>query len=420
MNSPFFGTPASDSRQTGSRSSTRAPRTTAAATPTPPPTPGTRTSPVNVDDQPKRARIDASVITPGMPQRSPLAAAEELVASHVESLHDGIATLLLTRGREYLALSQRLFYKEKNKVRMEQDDTYIPVSARVNFTLQVVKEAKESTDFQTLQDSTALIIKRHQEELKQCILESIAIDIKALRMALNQHLCQSLYSVTSLFHIAQGLHVKHTHLTVDALLDKYSTTLLKHTGITATAFRRLYIVTLDYDLDQTQEGLPSNKMGEIKRALESVFVLSWDLYLRQVSENQLSISLKKEAKATLLTDKTVAATMELDKELPADRLQLQELIRKEATILARTLVKQEVSSQLRSAKNEQRGRPSASQKKKSSGQPKGKQTKSPRQNKKADATATASPAAKGSKNKRRSKSPSKTKKGGSSNRKTRS
>ena len=344
----------------------------------PPPTPtGTRAAPLTVDAPPKRARFDPSIAPEKLPNRSPLVTAEEYITNHISSLHEGIATLLLSHGREHLVLSQRLFTKQRAKTRIEKDDDYIPVSARVNFRLQPVKEAEELPEYKELQDSTAIVIKRHQEELKACCVQSMSIDIKAIRAAMNKHLCISMHAITSLFHIAQGLDVEHTHHTVIATLTQHSGSLLKHTGLPADEFLGLYMTTLDVPpLDPTvQENHPTNRIGEIKRALESVFVLSWDKYLSTYRENQLALSLKKEAKATLQAAKTEAAVMEIDNEIPADRTQLQELIRKEASKLASTMIKQEVSKQLRLKNGTGGPRKGAPQTKKSNGGKQGKKTK---------------------------------------------
>jgi hypothetical protein len=64
---------------------------------------------------PKRARIDATVATPGEKKSlSPLSAASDHIDRHTESLRDGIATLLRTRGREHVKLLHRVHTKRKN------------------------------------------------------------------------------------------------------------------------------------------------------------------------------------------------------------------------------------------------------------------------------------------------------------------
>ena len=346
-------------------------------TPPPPTPPATRVSTTTVHTSPKRARIDPSVAS-GMLNPSPLAAAEELIESHISSLHKGIATLLLHHGREHLVLSQRLFFKQRAKIRIEKDDDFIPASARVKFKLQVVKETEELPEYLELQSKAAEIVKRHQEELKACCIDSINLDIKAIRAAINRHFCKSLHAVSSLFHIAQGLDVESTHHTVAALLNSHSDALLKHTGLPTNEFQSLYTTTLNVPVPviQVEETPPTARIGEIKRTIESVFVLSWDKYLFTYRENQLALSLDKEAKATLLSAKTETATMEIDDEIPADRTQLNELIRKEASQLAKLFIKKEVSNQLRLKNGTGGPKTGASTKNKSPGRPQGNRSNS--------------------------------------------
>lgn len=113
----------------------------------------------------KRARIDESVASPGtIVTRNPLRVAEAFIESHVESLHEGIASLLLARGKEYLLLAHRIHHKYLMAKRMEDSKDYVPVLARINFTLQWVKEAEELPEFTQLQaDMSELVTNLHMD-----------------------------------------------------------------------------------------------------------------------------------------------------------------------------------------------------------------------------------------------------------------
>ena len=104
-------------------------------------------------------------------------------------------------------------------------------------------------------------------------------------------------------------------------------------------------------------------MLQYARAIESIFVTTWDYYLNQVTKNDISLALKKKAKETLQMKQTEDATLLVDEELPADRKTLSKLIRDEATSIAQSMFKREMEKH---AKNKQRGPPgkSASEKKK--------------------------------------------------------
>jgi hypothetical protein len=240
---------------------------------------------------------------------------------------------------------------------MEADDDYVPVSARVEFRLQAVKEAEELAEFKQLQDQAEAVIKEKQVALKKLVIETIKLERKVLQEKLNRHFCESIFLTTKLFLTAQSVDTAQSHHTVARMLEQHSAPLLKHTGCTVEEFTALYKATLQVG-DQppaTVDAQSPQHVGCIKRALESVFVLSWDRYLHQTKENALSISLKKEVKEQLLWCKTDDATMIIDNELPVDHEQLQDLIRREAEAMAKKFARKEATAQLDSAKNSKRG-----------------------------------------------------------------
>ena len=240
---------------------------------------------------------------------------------------------------------------------MEADDDYIPVSARVEFRLQAVKEAEELPEFKQLQDQAAVVIKEKQVALKKLVIDTIKLERKILQEKLNKHFCESIFLTTKLFLTAQSVDTAQSHHFVARMLEQHAASLLKHTGCTVAEFSALYKATLQVenlppDSTDTQN---SQHIGSIKRAIESVFVLSWDRYLHQVKENELSISLKKEVKEQLLWKKTEDAAMEIDNELPVEPEQLRDLIRREAEAMAKKFVRKEVDAKLSTAKNSRRG-----------------------------------------------------------------
>lgn len=310
-------------------------------------------------DNRKKARFDHSVATPGQIKgQSPLLSAQAHITDHIESLHDGIATLLLARGKEHLALAHRIFIKDSNIARMEKDDEYIPISARINFRLQAIPAADELHEYKALKEETATLVATQQKQLKAAIITCAKLERGLLQKDLDSHYCESIHSVASLFHVVQGNTDKPVGDTVKHLFTNHADALLKHSKLSSLEhlirYRELFNLP---DFDDTIEIDASHGIA-IVRAIESVFVSSWDCYLSQAKANSIALTLKKCAKASLLERKTEDATMLLDDELPTDRIQLQALIKKEAHLLAKNLIKTEVASQLKSAaKNPQRGPP---------------------------------------------------------------
>lgn len=309
-------------------------------------------------ESPKRARIDSSVVDPDNKKDiSPLSAAKDHIESHIASLHDGIADLLLNRGIEYIELMHKIFTKDRNIKRMEIDDGYTPVSARVNFKLQPLKIAEETTEFKELYDRNIAFTETVKLQYKKDIIECAKLELKALRAHLNKEYCETIYKTVSIFHTAQSVDESLTHPTAIKLISDHSIAILKHIDLPDDDFTVLYKTTVDVgNFTPEQIATENPQIGEIKRAIEAVFSASVDKYKKQEKDNHLALTIKKQAKEAILTQKTEEATMLVDDELPVDRLQLNELIKKEAEKLARKLIKDEVTEQLhRATKNQSRG-----------------------------------------------------------------
>ena len=291
------------------------------------------------DGSNKRARIDAAVAIPGsQTTKSPLKVAEEFIVSHVESLRQGLASLLLDRGKEYITLRHKLFLKKKNRSRIEKDEDYVPGSARVKFKLGSMKEVEELPGFQELQTRATEITLQRQQEYKALIIDLMKLEEQHLRELINKKLCNSLAEATSLFLVAHGNDSQHTHAVVTSMVS-VDPTVLKYTDLNPTTFTALYNSCVDcgdYDVDDADESAEHHPA--IIRALNSVFNESWKRYLEQRKENDLCLSIQKKAKESRLAKATEDAVMTVDAELPADREQLQELIQKQAEIIAKKLI----------------------------------------------------------------------------------
>ena len=72
---------------------------------------------------------------------SPSLVAKEYLRNHVASLHEQVAGILETLGRQQLQLLVKAYNKKKQVSRMEDDADFIPRSARVNFAFHMSDEA---------------------------------------------------------------------------------------------------------------------------------------------------------------------------------------------------------------------------------------------------------------------------------------
>jgi hypothetical protein len=253
-----------------------------------------------------RARIDNYIATPGQVNTySPLRAAEDFIKSHIESLREGIAPLCLYKGNKFLSFQHRYFTKAKTVIRMEQDD--------INFKVKALKEAEELLEFIELQNETKALIKTHHQSLKLLIIKSCTIEEDYLDNAVNKHTSESVHAIVSIFLARKNLAL----LAALAILEDHGESILRRVGLEPSAFISLYRSTLQVNPAlERAETVPSH--SPISTALNAIFNLSWDHYRRQEKDNQLAISLKKQAKEVMLASHTEDATMDIDAEIPAD------------------------------------------------------------------------------------------------------
>jgi hypothetical protein len=155
--------------------------------------------------------------------------------------------------------------------------------------------------------------------------------------AVNKHAAESIHAIVSLFLVAQEIRTSCTNAIALTILEDHGESILCHVGLEPSAFITLYRSTLHVNpVVERAEAAPSQ--SPISTALNAIFNLSWDHYLRQETDNQLSISLEKQAKEVMLPSHTEDATMDIDAEIPADRHQLKDLIRHEARAMAKKMV----------------------------------------------------------------------------------
>ena len=63
--------------------------------------------------------------------------------------------------------------------------------------------------------------------------------------------------------------------------------------------------------------------------MEDVFIAAWEIYTKQVTDNLITQRLQKYSTEKLATAATEDAQMEIDLEISAYRLQIQDLIKKQ-------------------------------------------------------------------------------------------
>ena len=382
--------------------------------------------PTDPTDSPKRVRVDPTPTNTAVNQ-APLKSAQLHIQESVSSLPPTTASILLRLAKHHLQLRAKLHHKLEQLKKMQDDDTFIPRSARVTFTLAGSKPAEQTPEFQTLRDNTSSLVENFQKDLKKQIIAATKIEKKVLLSQLRTDLATSLRVATRALLLTLDADADEDRI-VSNILDNFSTTFLAFLDITKDDFAALYKTTHTIDVfpnpyvaqvhrhnppntqdtnlsQQTTQTVDTvdhsdslfvgeireaaasraNRRGtnvtvgptpfygqikSIKRSLESLFVTTWSIYQDQAKRNATTIALRQLAADHFDTKATEDAAMEIDTEPPANRTLLSELIQQEVSKRTNKLNSEigRLKSQLKE-KNVSRGRSTGAKPKKSSASP---------------------------------------------------
>ena len=303
-----------------------------------------------------RARIDPAATTPGQ-QLTPLQAALSHVESHTASLHDGLSTLLLEKSKQLLLKRQKIHQKTLAISRLEKDPERLPASARIQFKLNVCKELEDDNEFINLKGRNERVTQEYTKKLKLHIIEAAKLEIKLLKTNLIRQLAKSFHDVVAIYHVSQEVPPSQNHPTALQLLAEHDATLLKHDD--EISLSAIYTKVNGVGaLTQDERNNINGRRIEIWRIINAIFVEPWDTYKSTFKAKELAISLKKHARETMTEEATADATAMVDNELPADREQLNTLIRTEALKIAKDIInKKSKLNKDNQSKNKRMGQP---------------------------------------------------------------
>ena len=143
--------------------------------------------------------------------KTPLARASATVKAQAETLLPRLVPILTQLGEEQLSIQHRLLNKTAQLNRMESDESIVPCSARIEFTLSAPKKIQELPDYVALLEQTQNDVHEFCKKFKQRILQSLAIEIVALRAELVEHLAHAFYTAISAILISDGQSSAATH-----------------------------------------------------------------------------------------------------------------------------------------------------------------------------------------------------------------
>ena len=323
---------------------------------------------------PKRTRFDASALSPSDTASTPMATARESLKTSVESLQPEIATILLRLGTDFLLCSHKKYIKSQQVKKIEDDEEFIPKSARVKFELKCSKLVEQDEEYISLAADTAIIVQTFQQDLRAKILSTSKLEVTALQKAVVEkfatHLCMT---VKACFACESTTVTVNTDKFINTLLHVYEVQLLTHCGTDANAFRAIYqrvhtiealpppyVTSLPTTSDIEREDgsvqrvttLPPawllSQLPNIWRTIETTFITPWSIYLDVTKRNNVAL------------DDTA---MLIDSEPPADPQVLNDLIAAKVSAATKKMTNEISGLKKALSKNSKRDQSGADKKK---------------------------------------------------------
>ena len=269
---------------------------------------------------PKRVRIDDTTeeTTNGSPKSdkvSPTSKAklelERRIASHPMDMQSHLKSLgldLINRRREY--------FNKKNIVKkMEEDNSYIPKSARIKFEIQFSDGTKSRAPqrITELQDKAKSEIDKFQAEAKKIIIAASKEERKTLEKSIQDFICKAIHQIIKIHLAAYGKECD-PHLVFVNLQAHFNITLLVGSipGIDTrnalwSAYKTVHTIatmpaatnypsindnmtpeqrasTMEAQLLVTQTAAMF-KMETLSAMINDVLVYPWTLFIQQHDEN---------------------------------------------------------------------------------------------------------------------------------------
>ena len=338
--------------------------------------------------------------------KTPKALALACVTGTAASLHPQVKPIVETYGNRLIDIYHKLQQKNTQLSKMENNQDFIPRSARINFEFYVRPEVQRSEDFSSIQSTTTDLIKSFQLNLKEQIMKAMRLDIVHLQYELNTTVCHLLYYTTKAFHLQHNPSIiNHTAThTVAFLINGFGDNLLKHYSLDKNSFKTKFsevfhdntITTLSFTTSQpanisnannplnryarnltqptaSQEDLsrtnvniaPATKFLDfLRQTLEGLLVVSIDNYQNQVNTNKATSQLEAFHTELLHEQATSDTANQMDFSPSVSPQELEELIAKSTSKAVSSLTReiQSLKSKLNNSTSSKRNSTSTSSK----------------------------------------------------------
>ena len=313
---------------------------------------------VRVEDESTASTAEKKQASTASRKVSPTKRANDALHRSVESLPSSLANITIYFGEKVLSIRSKLYNKSSILKKMNEDDSYIPKSARASdFQLSVSKLAADSNSerLNVLEELVTQAKFTYEQTLRGAVQECLVFEQQALQQeeqtitcemlhslakAVNLHIgaeCDPHLKVTNLISLDQGLfrhtpgassrlEVREMYRKCHSLGELPPRTIRSVRGEYGT---QAQLAAAQAEAAASMQRVENKGIQLLRKCVESALVIPGSAFLDQQEANKRAIELKKLETELISGKATEETAMELEAEGSASREQLQELIAKE-------------------------------------------------------------------------------------------
>jgi hypothetical protein len=254
---------------------------------------------------------------------SPLTKAKFTANIAIASLPPAIQPLAKHFSAEFLKLRTELGRLLSNKKRLAIEE-YIPISARVQFTIGVSDRVKENAaaEFDSMMKRQKLTLEIFQMDLKEYISESVDLEIKVLRSEIGKLFARAVGALSAGTLMGVLNNDTQARTLVLYTIESHHETLFRWTETSMeTFFETLKTATTDANPVHVPGTLNLEDVAVVQphyqpfhAALEGIFGMPWDDYEKALLENKRHAMVTEFVGLHLKEAATLDAAMDLENE----------------------------------------------------------------------------------------------------------
>ena len=298
---------------------------------------------------------------------TPMRAGEVAIDAFVESLRKEAQLPLAKSSKSYLRDFAAIKSKLETYGKINNDEDFIPRSARLSFSIKSDKDTSELETFKALKEETDVIVSETKKKLRKKILDSMTIEINNRNKKLLSALFDGLKLCTRVALAETGSADKHENAAIRDVYADLTTKIEEHSIFNSTELDNG--ISTRFPPDFNAAAVPEKVTTRTSELFTALFLVPIKQWSAAHEEKKIRDRLQK-LNVNMVQEATNNAVVAMDTEESVSPQKLADLI-KEAVSKETAALRKEVaalkSEKKQPAKKETRGRRSgASEKQKQS------------------------------------------------------